>query len=295
MRATRGFVRTAIFASLTFYSLALGAARPCHAQGAYTPEGRYLLASNDANLLATVNPPEVPTPTPSLPTPAPASESGWHFAVSPYVWFAGIYGNVGALGQEATVHVTPLNLLDNVDMGIMATADVRFDRIVIPVDFIWAQLSDSRAMSLGPITLSLNAKLSEDMLTPKIGYRVIDTQRIKVDALVGFRYWHLGSTLTLQPQVGNGIYQSANWADALGGARIQAMLTSKVVLTIAGDAGGGAANSDYQVVGVLGYQLKKTTLQAGWRYLHVNYRPNNGFVLDVGQSGLLLGVTIPLK
>ncbi len=67
------------------------------------------------------------------------------------------------------------------------------------------------------------------------------------------------------------------------------------MLTIAGDAGGGGANLDYQVAGLIGYKLKRVILQAGWRYLHVNYRPSSSFVLDVNETGLLLGVTIPIK
>jgi hypothetical protein len=42
------------------------------------------------------------------------------------------------------------------------------------------------------------------------------------------------------------------------------MLSPKLVLTIAGDAGGGA-NSDYQVAGLIGWKLKKFILQGGWR------------------------------
>jgi hypothetical protein len=53
-----------------------------------------------------------------------------------------------------------------------------------------------------------------------------------------------------------------------------------------------------RVAGLLGYKVKPTViLQAGWRYLDVNYRPNGslGFVYDAAQSGLLLGVTFNLR
>jgi hypothetical protein len=75
------------------------------------------------------------------------------------------------------------------------------------------------------------------------------------------------------------------------------MLSRKVTLTVLGDAGGGAANSDYQVAGLLGWKCKKLTLQGGWRYMSVNYRPSGGvrFVYDMATSGLILGATIPLK
>ncbi len=156
------------------------------------------------------------------------------------------------------------------------------------------KLSDDKALPFDIGPTSVKVKINQDVLTHKIGYRVIDKEKFRVDALVGFRYWHLGTTLNLQPPVGNGFYQSADWVDAVGGATIQAMLSPKLVVTILGDAGGGA-NSDYQIAGFLGYKLKKVTLQAGWRYLPTNYRPRGGFVYDMTTSGLLLGVTIPLK
>jgi hypothetical protein len=67
-------------------------------------------------------------------------------------------------------------------------------------------------------------------------------------------------------------------------------------VTVLGDAGAGQANVDYQVAALLSYKIKPTVLlQAGWRYLDVNYRPSSSFVYDAVQSGLLLGVTLNLK
>ena len=57
---------------------------------------------------------------------------------------------------------------------------------------------------------------------------------------------------------------------------------------------GTGSQLDYQIFGILGYQIKpKWTLQAGWRYLDVDYRSNT--IFDVAMSGVLFGVTINLK
>jgi len=239
--------------------------------------------------------PEPADPASPAPTSSASSGDGWHLAVSPYIWFAGVHGTVGALGHDASVHASFGDVFKYLNFGLMGAVEARYNRIVIPVDFMWMKLSDDRALpfEIGPT--SVKVKINEDILTPKIGYRLIDTGKLTVDGLVGFRYWHLGNTLTLQPQIQNGFYRSANWVDMLGGATIQAALSPKVVVTIVGDAGGGQANTDYQIGGVLGYKLKKAILQAGWRYMYVNYRPNSGFVYQTATSGLILGVTIPLK
>jgi hypothetical protein len=111
--------------------------------------------------------------------------------------------------------------------------------------------------------MPVKTKVTQVLVAQKIGYRVIDSDKFKLDGLVGFRYWHMANTLTLQPQIASGFYASANWVDAVGGARFEAMLSPKAVLTVLGDAGGGGANLDYQVAGFLGWKFKKCVLQGG--------------------------------
>ena len=234
--------------------------------------------------------------TPKTETPSP-SDDGWHVAITPYIWFAGVHGTAGALDHEASVHASFGDIFNYLNIGAMAAVEPRYNRIVMPFDFMWMKLSDDKALPFEVGPTSVKAKINQVMFAQKIGYRVIDSEKLKLDGLVGFRYWHMGTTLTLQPQVANGFYESASWADAVGGARIQVMVLPKVTLTVLGDAGGGEADSDYQVAGLLGWKCKKLTLQGGWRYVSVNYRPSGGvrFVYDMATSGLIFGVTIPLK
>ncbi len=62
--------------------------------------------------------------------------------------------------------------------------------------------------------------------------------------------------------------------------------------------GAGGENSDYKVIGLPGFKVaEKVILQAGWRYMDVNYRnsPPQLFVLDADMSGAIMGVTWTLK
>jgi len=240
--------------------------------------------------------PSAAPPLPPLPDPPKLSDEGWQFGIAPYLWFAGLHGTVGALGHEGSVHASFRDIFSYVNIGLMFALEPRYNRIVMPCDFMWMKLSDDKALPFEVGPTSVKIKINEITLTQKIGYRVIESEKIKVDGLAGFRYLHLGNTLTLQPQISNSFYASANWVDAVGGARIQVMLPPKVTLTVFGDAGGGGANSDYQVVGLLGWKFKKFSLQGGWRYMSVNYRPSGGvrFVYDMATSGLIFGATIPL-
>jgi hypothetical protein len=231
-------------------------------------------------------------------TPSPSGD-GWHVAITPYIWFAGVHGTVGALDHEASVHASFGDIFNYLNIGAMAAVEPRYNRIVMPFDFMWMKLSDNKALPFDEGATSVKAKMTETLITQKIGYRFVDQKRFKVDALFGFRYWHLENTFTLQPtQIANGISQSANWVDGLGGGRIELGLTPKLFATVMGDAGGGSAKLDYQVAGLLGYTLnRKLILLAGYRYLAVDYRPTGkpGFIYDVAMPGLVLGLTINVK
>jgi len=228
-----------------------------------------------------------------------ATNDGWHFAVSPYMWFAGIHGNVGVLGHEASVHADFSDIFNYLNIGAMGVFDARYKRVILPVDFLWMKLSDDRSLPVNDIAQSIKAKMTETMLSPKIGYRIADGKRVKVDALFGIRYWHVSTDFTLEPvQIAGGISQSKNWVDAVAGGRIEIALTPKAFALIGGDAGGGSARSDYQVAGGLGYKIsRKWVLLGGYRYLSVNYRPNGRplFVYDVSMPGLVIGATYNFK
>ncbi|MGC1870855.1 MAG: hypothetical protein WA700_07850 [Acidobacteriaceae bacterium] len=240
-----------------------------------------------------------PSAMPAQTQPSTASDpnDGWHFVLAPYLWFAGMHGTVGARGYDASVHASFGDIFSYLNMGIMVAAVPQYKRFSAPVDFIWMKLSDNKSLpfQIGPT--NIKTKINEDMLTPKGAYRLVDGKMIKVDGNLGIRYFHLGTTLTFVP--GTYVspqYQSANWVDVVSGARIQAALSPKIKVTVLGDAGAGGANLDYQIGAFLGYKVKRNIdLQAGWRYLAVNYRPQSTFVYDVDTSGLLIGATINLK
>jgi hypothetical protein len=224
------------------------------------------------------------------------SAQSWHVEVAPYLWFPGISGTVGADGQQASIHVTAGDVLSNFNFGLMGAVEARYHRVIIPIDFMWVKLTDNKGISDVEGVESVHAKLNEDIFTPKIGFRVIENNKFTADALVGIRFWHVGTTLTLEPtQPNNKFYGGPNWVDGVEGARFQVVLGRNAELTIAGDAGGGGAKLDYQVVGLVGYKLKKMTLQGGWRYLVIHKSPEGGSFVNLAMSGVILGAVISIK
>jgi hypothetical protein len=240
--------------------------------------------------------------TTSAPAPpkaaAPADDDNWHFNVTPYLWFPGVSGTAGALGHYVGVHASPGDLLSNFQIGLMGNVEARKGRLVIPIDVLWIHLTNDKGLPFDTGVNSIKLGLTETLVTPKIGYRIVDREKVKIDALVGFRYWYLGESLNFQPQLFNGFSKSQSWADGIAGGKFEFALSPKASITVGGDAGGGGSQLDYQAVGVLGYRVSRMmVLDLGYRYLYVNYRnnPPASFVFDAHTSGALLGVTFNLK
>ena len=233
-------------------------------------------------------------PAPAPQTSAAASaDDGWRVGISIYGWFPGLHGTVGALGHNAGVHVPFSDVFHTLKGIIPIAVEADKGRFVMPVDFLWMKLGDNNGIPINDFgQASINTHLTESILTPKIGYRLFDGEHLKIDALSGIRYWYLGLNNALQPS-GLSNSRSANWVDGLGGARFILPLGEKAAVTVAGDAGAGGANLDYQVLGLLNYNFTpKFSMAVGWRYLYVDYRPSNHqFVFNTATNGAIAGFT----
>jgi hypothetical protein len=207
---------------------------------------------------------------------------------------------VGPRGNGESFRASPGDLLSNARFGLMGAVEARRKRVVVSGDVLWIRLEDDKALPFPRLgAISANMKGTEFFLTPKIGIRVINEEKIKIDALTGFRYWHLGENLKFNPSLlGLNFSGSQDFVDPLVGGRIQAALTPKIVVNVLGDVGGWGTGSqlEYQFAGLLGYRIKpRWTLQAGYRYLFIDYRTSRAFIFNVTTSGVAFGVTLNLK
>ena len=230
-------------------------------------------------------------PNPEPQTSAAGDSDGWRGAISIYGWFPGVHGTVGALGHDASIHVPFSDVFHTLKGIIPIAVELDKGRFILPVDFLWLKLGVDKGIPLNEFgQTSVNVHLTESIFTPKVGYRLLDKDRFKIDALAGIRYWYIGQDLTVEP-AGVGRSRSANWVDGLGGARFTMVLAPKASIMIAGDAGAGGANLDYQVVGLLNLKFTEHLgLGLGYRYLDVNYRPSDHlFIFDTATSGALAG------
>jgi hypothetical protein len=231
--------------------------------------------------------------TPStLATSAPsiADDPNWHFTSLSYIWFPGISGTVGAKGYSKRVSVSPSDVLSHFNIGLMGSFEPQYKRWSLPIDFVWAKLSDSQSAIRLP-GFSAKATVKEGIFTQKVNYLVVDGKMVKIRATAGVRGWYVSENLQLQPPTppNFSVGTSQGWADVVGGANIVVPFSPKIAVFITGDAGGGGANVDYQIASFANYQIKpKWGIGLGYRYLDVNYRNSNLNVLDFHESGIAL-------
>jgi hypothetical protein len=297
-------VTTAIFTTLVLSLFLLAAATPCRAQRTPPTDDAYLLGTNDVSSAAVPSPAitgQPPAAEPAASSPPQAVEAGaddaWHFAWNGYLWLPGVHGTVVAPGGRGLgFRASPGDLLSNARFGLMGAVEARRNRIVTSIDILWIRLEDDKALPFPRLSaISANMKATEFLLTPKIGFRVINEEKIKIDALAGFRYWYLGENLKFNPSLlGLNFSGSQDFVDPVVGGRIQVALSPKIVVNILGDVGGWDTGShlEYQVAGVLGYRIKpKWTLQAGYRYLNIDKTSSRGLVFNATTAGVVFGMT----
>jgi hypothetical protein len=224
------------------------------------------------------------------PPPSIDEDPNWHFTSLSYLWLPGVHGTVGAKGYAAHVDVSPIDVLKHFNIGLMGSFEPQYKRWSLPIDFVWAKLSDDKALVRLP-GYSAKATVKEGIFTQKVNYLVLNGKMVKISAAAGVRGWYVSENLKLTPPTPPSFSAgtSQGWADVLGGANFVVPLSPKMAVMITGDAGGGGANLDYQVAGFANLQIKpKWGIGIGYRYLDVNYRNSNQNVLDVHESGILL-------
>jgi hypothetical protein len=246
-----------------------------------------------------------PAPAAPLPDSASASKAAaddaWRVRISVYGWFPGIHGNVGGADHNVGVHAPFSDLFHYLKGVIPIAVEADKGRWVMPIDFFWVRMGDNKAIPLGGLAVTYaDLHVTESIFTPKVGYRLLDGEHLKIDALGGIRYWYVSQTLSLLPYLQNQS-RSTGWVDGIGGARFTFPLSEKSAISVSGDAGGGGASLDYQAVGLFTYDFTpKIGLGLGWRYLDVNYNKNFGpldgrnFLYDVAQTGALAGLYLNL-
>ena len=92
---------------------------------------------------------DLPVPVETVEIVQPTVELAWSFSIAPYVWGAGISGEVGAFGLPTVdVDASFSDIFDHLDFGAMLASELRYGRFGIATDLVFVKLSGEEGHSL---------------------------------------------------------------------------------------------------------------------------------------------------
>jgi hypothetical protein len=223
--------------------------------------------------------------------PLAADAQTWHFSLSPYLWGAGVEGDVGHKRTgKSHVKLDFSDVARNLDVAFMGLMEARKGPYSLLADMMY--IDSTTKTQLPSSRLDTKSKTASGFLGA--GYMLLQAGESHLDAIAGGRIWYSKTTLALHGGAIDGTARSdsATWVDAVAGARGHYALTEHVFLTGWGTVGAGQARVDWDVAGLLGYQFgSAVAVLAGYRAIGVNYQ-HDGFVYDMVQQGPVMGMTV---
>lgn len=222
--------------------------------------------------------------------PAQADEP-WQFQIAPYVWIAGLDGDVGVLPgvPPSSVDASFSDIVDNLDFAFMLAGEARKGRAGFLADILYM---DVGATGATPGPLFSTAKMDSQVLLATVAgfWRPWGDESASLDVIAGARFWGVDTKLTLGADAlpATSVSDDENWVDPLVGLRVKGTLGGERFFQSLGlMLGGFGVGSDFtwDADVNLGYRWTdgfSTTI--GYRYLSVDYS-DGGFVWDVDMYG----------
>jgi len=154
--------------------------------------------------------------------PAVVASKGWEFDIVPYIWGAGLEGDV-KIGRLPTqgIEASFSDIVDYLSLAGMAAFEARKNRWGVLVDAIYIDLSDT-VPTPQAIYGDADVTMTQQLYTGLVAYRIHQSEKTTVDLAWGTRYTRIDSDLELTSGIAAGRTASAtvDWWDWLGGVRV---------------------------------------------------------------------------
>lgn len=226
---------------------------------------------------------------------------GWALQVTPYVWAAGLKGDISPFRRAPTIGVEKSfsDVLEELNVAAFLHVYGRSGRFVAVGDLLYVDATDARQVGALPmigqipsIDVSVDSRQVSGTLMG--GYQLYATPDFNFALLAGIRAWDISNVLTVATPVGAASYdESFSWVDPIVGARAFVVLADRLSLQVQADIGGFGAGSErtWQALGTLNYELNRhLSVSAGYKVLDVEYEAD-GHVFDTTLQGPALGLT----
>jgi len=240
--------------------------------------------------------------------------NAWEFGVSIYGWFPDISGNAvfSPEGSDSEFEIDIEDILENLEMFLMGSLDVRKGAFGVFTDVIYMDVGDSASSSMdgsigqGQVPTNVTADVDFEMTSwiwnLLAYYRAIDKNWGALDIVAGTRYldveqkvkWDIVENVNTVPvaeRTGDIKGSVSNW-DVIFGVRGRFAFGAKKALFMPYYLDMGVGDSDFTWQGVagLGYAFGWGEIVAAWRHIYYDM-PSGAIVGDITFSGPEAGVT----
>jgi hypothetical protein len=218
----------------------------------------------------------------------------WQFVIAPYLWMAGIDGSTTG-GTDFSIDFG--DLVSNLKFAYMGVAGVKKGKWSLMVDTIYMDVKDSKdgsfSASSGTINTHTEVQMKSWVVTPVIGYNLIDCQKGKLDVIAGARYFNVQVDVNVSSSRPFGrdpsVSASGDVWDGIVGVKGEVALCEKLYMPLYLDIGTGDSDFTWQAAGGLGYRFGLCDLVAGYRYLSWDFS-NSRALSDINLSGPYIGL-----
>jgi hypothetical protein len=237
----------------------------------------------------------------SLATLPAQADDGWTFRLTPYLWFAGLKGDVATIpgSPAAPIDISPSQALEDTETGLMVMVDAKRGRHGLFADFLYTDVQSDEELLPAPIGLTLRSVTKTTIVSAGYQYEVFRREQAVVDVLAGGRYWNIDSELRFGsgqggPLDGRKVTHDESWIDPMLAVKGRTPLgDSRFYVQGGASVGGFGVGSDlfYDLNGAIGYQWTPSIGTAvGYRLFDVDYE-DGGFLYDARQQGWQVGLT----
>jgi hypothetical protein len=230
----------------------------------------------------------------------------WQFEATPYLFAAGLDGEVGIRGVNSDVDVSFSDIVDRLDAGFMGLFTANRGPWTYSLEAVYMKLEDEGAKRVtGPfgrvsVSGALKVTMKLSVFQAAAAYRIWE-DTTTVDLLGGLRYNKLEADadvdVTTTPAIvfpggAKSAGGSESWTDAIVGVRAVHPVSDKVALVGYADVGAGGSDLTYQFILGANWEFSEDfTAKFGYRQLYWDYK-NDEKKWDMTASGPYLGLGI---
>jgi len=210
--------------------------------------------------------------------------------ITPYLWAAGLDGELKAGGEEVNASADFADVVDKLDIGGSVMAEFNVGHWANFLQFDYMSLSNDDIDTRNP---GVQGKMEIDstFAAAATGYRFETGERSHVDVMVGVRYAGMDVEASLRPAPGNGVESNKDIIDGIVMLRPRIALSRYWSFSPTLSAGAGDSDLVWEMAPELVYTNDCCNLEFRFGYRSLNYKFEDGDEeVDLSTAGPIVGV-----